>query len=273
MLQNLEEAAAFVRAQCQIEPRIGLILGSGLGGFVDAIEPHAVIPYQEIPHAPSSSVVGHQGRLVLGFTGSVPVIVMQGRVHYYEGYSMEEVLFLPRLLARLGARRVVVTNAAGGVTPDLAAGDLMLISDHVNFFGVNPLRGRNFDDIGVRFPDLTEAYPLRLREIARRVAGEIGLTLKEGVYFGLSGPTYETPAEVRMFRLLGADALGMSTVPEVVSLNHMGLEVLGISCITNMAAGILPQKLDHAEVLETTRRIQKEFVQLIVGLVPELDQL
>jgi purine-nucleoside phosphorylase len=193
---------------------------------------------------------------------------MQGRVHYYEGYSMEEVLFLPRVLARLGAQRIIVTNAAGGVNTSFEAGDLMLISDHVNLFGVNPLRGTNIDELGVRFPDMTDAYTHRLRDRAREVAGRLGISMREGVYFGLSGPTYETPAEIEMYRKLGADAVGMSTVPEVIALSHMGKEILGISCITNMAAGVLPQKLDHREVIDTTTRVQQTFMKLILELIP-----
>jgi purine-nucleoside phosphorylase len=272
MLSRIHEAVSFLESRSQHKPAVGLVLGSGLGSVVDAIKADISIPYSEIPHAPVSSVVGHSGKFVIGHVGDVPVAVMQGRVHYYEGYTMDEVLFLPRVLARLGARKMIVTNAAGGVNTDFDAGDLMLISDHVNLFGVNPLRGANIDELGVRFPDLSDAYSSRLRKIAHEIAKEQGIDLKEGVYFGLSGPTYETPAEIRMYRLLGADAIGMSTVPEVIAFNHMGVEVIGISCITNMAAGVLQQKLTHTEVMETTARVQQTFTSYIVNLVPAIAQ-
>lgn len=270
MLTKINEAVEFIQSRSQSKPQVGLILGSGLGSVVDAIEVDETIPFSEIPHAPVSSVVGHSGKFVLGNVAGVRVAVMQGRVHYYEGHEMEQVLFLPRVLARLGSRRIIVTNAAGGVNTSFVAGDLMLISDHVNLFGTNPLRGQNIDEFGVRFPDLTEAYSSELRAKAHEVAASIGTKLQEGVYFGLSGPTYETPAEIRMYRGLGADAVGMSTVPEVIAFNHMGIEVLGISCITNMAAGVLPQKLTHTEVIETTTRVQETFTKLILGVIPRI---
>lgn len=270
MLNKLSEAVAFLTERSQVVPSVGVVLGSGLGGVVESIDVDEAIPFANIPHAPVSSVTGHSGRLILGRVNGIPVAVMQGRVHYYEGYSMEEVLFLPRVLARLGARRMIVTNAAGSVNTDFTPGDLMLITDHVNLFGVNPLRGANIDELGVRFPDLSDAYSHRLRDIVHRIAKEQKTELKEGVYFGLCGPTYETPAEIRMYRALGADAVGMSTVPEVIAFNHMGVEVVGISCITNMAAGVLKQKLTHAEVMETTARVQQTFTKLILGIIPEV---
>ncbi|MGA7615947.1 MAG: purine-nucleoside phosphorylase [Thermoanaerobaculia bacterium] len=267
MIEKLTEAAELVHSRSKLRPRIGVILGSGLGNVVDALEIETSIPYEEIPHAETSSVVGHSGRLVLGRSGDSAVAVMQGRVHYYEGHSLEDVVFLPRLLARLGAELVIVTNAAGGVNPDFRPGDLMLISDHINFLGVNPLRGANREELGVRFPDMTEAYPAELRRVAREIAEGMGLGLKEGVYIAVSGPSYETPAEIRACRVLGADAVGMSTVPEVIALSHMQVPVLGISCITNMAAGILPRKLTHSEVIETTRRVEREFTGLVLALL------
>lgn len=270
MLMKINEAVAAIKSRCPVEPRVGIILGSGLGSVVTSVKAELTIEFGDIPHAPRSSVVGHHGRLILGHIGNVPVVVMQGRVHFYEGYDMEEVLFLPRVLARLGAERIIVTNAAGGVNTTFTPGELMLIGDHVNLFGVNPLRGMNIDEFGVRFPDMSEAYAPELRAIAKQVAEREQIQLREGVYFGLSGPTYETPAEIRMYRMLGADAVGMSTVPEVIALNHMGKKVLGISCITNMAAGVLPQKLTHAEVLETTARVQETFTRLILALVPAI---
>jgi purine-nucleoside phosphorylase len=270
MIDAINEAVAFIRSRSSLEPQIGVILGSGLGNVVDAIDVEVSIPYGEIPGAKASTVVGHQGRLLLGRAGSVPVAVMQGRVHFYEGYEMAEVMFLARVLGKLGIAKLVVTNAAGGINTSFKAGDLMLISDHINFMGINPLRGPNVEELGVRFPDMSEAYPLALRNLAREVGKEIGVELKEGVYLALSGPTYETPAEIRAFRVLGADAVGMSTAPEVVAASHMGIPVLGISCITNMAAGVLPQKLTHQEVIDTTTRVQKEFTGLVLGVIRKL---
>jgi purine-nucleoside phosphorylase len=267
MVQAITEAIAYVRSKTTIQPQVGVILGSGLGNVVDAIEVDASIPYGEIPGARASTVVGHQGRMILGRAKGVEVAVMQGRVHFYEGYEMEEVMFLSRVLGRLGIKKLIVTNAAGGVNTSFVAGDLMLISDHINFMGVNPLRGPNVEELGVRFPDMSEAYPESLRAIAKDVAASMNLKLQEGVYLALSGPTYETPAEIRAFRVLGADAVGMSTVPEVIAMSHMQIPVLGISCITNMAAGILKQKLTHTEVMETTARVQKEFTGLVLGVL------
>lgn len=268
MIETIQNAVQYVRSKSSLQPEVGVILGSGLGHVVDAIDVEAAIPYGEIPGARASTVMGHQGRLILGRTKNVPVAVMQGRVHFYEGYEMDEVMFLSRVLGRLGIKKLLVTNAAGGVNTSFSAGDLMLISDHINFMGVNPLRGPNVEDLGVRFPDMSEAYPEELRKIAKDVAKNIkGLKLQEGVYLALSGPTYETPAEIRAFRTIGADAVGMSTVPEVIAMSHMGIPVLGISCITNMAAGILKQKLSHQEVMDTTARVQEQFTQLVLGVL------
>ena len=267
MLKPIDEAVAFIRSKSSLQPQVGVILGSGLGNVVDAIDVDTAIGYGDIPGAKASTVLGHQGRLILGHAKGTPVAVMQGRVHYYEGYEMDEVMFLTRVLGRLGIRKLVVTNAAGGVNTSYQPGDLMLISDHINFMGANPLRGRNIDDLGVRFPDMSDAYAESLRAIAKEVAAAQGLKLQEGVYLGLSGPTYETPAEIRAFRTLGADAVGMSTVPEVIAASHMGIPALGISCITNMAAGILKQKLTHQEVIDTTTRVQKEFTDLVLGVL------
>ena len=269
-MKSIDEAVSFIRSRTSVQPSLGIILGSGLGNVVDAIEADVAIPYSEIPGAKASTVVGHQGRMIVGHTGGVPVVVMQGRVHFYEGYEMEEVLFLSRVVGRLGIRQLIVTNAAGGINTSFKPGDLMLISDHINFMGVNPLRGPNVEELGVRFPDMSEAYPQSLRDLARAVAGDLGILVQEGVYLALSGPTYETPAEIRAFRTLGADAVGMSTVPEVIAMSHMNIPVLGISCITNMAAGILKQKLTHSEVMETTARVQKEFTELVLGIVRRL---
>jgi len=270
MIEKIDEAVRYIRGRSTLQPEIGVILGSGLGDVVDAVEIETAIPYAEIPGAKASTVLGHQGRMIFGRANGRRVVVMQGRVHYYEGYEMHEVMFLSRVIGRLGIRQLVVTNAAGGVNTSYVAGDLMLISDHINMMGINPLRGPNLEALGVRFPDMTEAYPESLREIARGVAKEIGLDVKEGVYLALSGPTYETPAEIRAFRVLGADAVGMSTVPEVIAMGHMGIPVLGISCITNMAAGILKQKLTHQEVIDTTMRVQKQFTDLVLGVLKKI---
>ena len=270
MLDRIDAAVAFLRQRTSLQPEIGIILGSGLGGFAQAVEAEAVIPSGEIPGAPVSGVTGHSGRLLLGRVAGVPVAVMQGRVHYYEGFSIEDVIFLPRVLGRLGIRTGIITNAAGGINTSFRAGDLMLISDHLNFFPDNPLRGKNEEQLGARFPDMSEIYPESLRAVARSVAAGQGTELREGVYIGLPGPTYETPAEIRMFRTFGADATGMSTVPEAIVFSHMSIPVLGISCITNMAAGVLPQKLTHAEVLETTARVERTFVALMTAIVGAL---
>lgn len=269
-INAINDAVAFIRSKSSLQPEVGVILGSGLGNVVDAIEIETSIPYGEIPGARASTVAGHQGRMILGRTNGVPVVVMQGRVHFYEGYEMPEVMFLTRVVGRLGIRKLIVTNAAGGINTSFVPGDLMLISDHINLMGMNPLRGPNVDDLGVRFPDMSDAYAEELRGVAKRVAAELGIAVKEGVYLALSGPTYETPAEIRAFRVLGADAVGMSTAPEVIAASHMQIPVVGISCITNMAAGILKQKLTHQEVIDTTARVQKEFTALVLGLLKRL---
>lgn len=267
MIQAINDAVAFIRSKSSIEPEVGVILGSGLGNVVDAIDIDTAIPYGEIPGAKASTVLGHQGRLILGRSGDLPVAIMQGRVHFYEGYEMAEVMFLARVLGKLGIKKMIVTNAAGGINTSYSPGDLMLISDHINLMGMNPLRGPNIDDLGVRFPDMSDAYSESLRAEAKEIAKGMNLKLQEGVYLALSGPTYETPAEIRAFRVLGADAVGMSTAPEVIAASHMQIPVLGISCITNMAAGILKQKLTHQEVMDTTARVQKEFTAFVLALL------
>jgi purine-nucleoside phosphorylase len=263
VLSKVDSAAEFVRRKTKLRPRIAVILGSGLGSFVDSLKVETSIPYGELPHGIRSNVVGHSGRLVVGSVDDVPLYVFQGRVHFYEGHSMEDVAFLSRTAVRLGVSTAIITNAAGAVNTSFRPGDLMLISDHLNLMGANPLIGLNCEELGPRFPDMTAVYPESLRAIARKEAEKLGLHLQEGVYLALSGPTYETPAEVRMLRVLGADATGMSTVPEAIVFSHARIPVLGISCITNMAAGILPQKLHHDEVLETTTRIAREFTALL----------
>ncbi|MDX1584460.1 MAG: purine-nucleoside phosphorylase [Thermoanaerobaculia bacterium] len=270
MLEKIEQSVEFIRERCGQPPQIGIILGSGLGDVVDSLEIDEEIPYAEIPNAPSSGVAGHKGRAVIARHEGVSLVVLQGRVHYYEGWDMDDVVFLARVLGRLGISEAIVTNAAGGINVDFHPGDLMLISDHINLFGANPLRGPNLDPLGARFPDMTESYPERLRLIAKEVAAEKGLEVREGVYVGVQGPSYETPAEIRAFRTLGGDAVGMSTVPEVIALGHMAIPVLGVSCITNMAAGILPRKLTHDEVIETTARVKDDFATLLKGVLSRM---
>ena len=270
MIQAIDEAVAFVRSKSTLQPKVGIVLGSGLGNVVDALDVDAAIPYSEIPGGAASTVWGHSGKMILGRAGDVPVVVLAGRMHFYEGHDMRAVVHLARVAGRLGIKNMVVTNAAGGVNTSFTPGDLMLISDHINLMGGNPLLGPNIDELGPRFPDMSEAYPENLRAMAKEVARDLGLTLKEGVYLALSGPAYETPAEIRMLRTLGADGVGMSTVPEVLAMSHMSIPVLGISCITNMAAGVIKQKLTHQEVMDTTARVQNQFTSLVLGVLKRL---
>ena len=271
-LARIDEAVKFLHAKTSQSPTIGVILGSGLGGFGAALQQPISIPYSEIPHFPASSVIGHSGNLLLGSIGDLPLAVLSGRVHYYEGYGMEQVIFPARVLGRMGVKTVIITNASGGINRSFKPGDLMVITDHINLLGANPLQGPNLDELGVRFPDMSEAYNGELRGLSQRAAESLGIKLQQGVYVAVAGPSYETPAEIEMFHRCGADAVGMSTVPEVIAANHMGMRVLGISCITNMAAGVLPQKLHHAEVLETTARVQREFVALLERIIQLLGQ-
>jgi purine-nucleoside phosphorylase len=270
VLNHIQEAAAYIREQYTAVPEIGLILGSGLGVIADLVENATVIAYDSIPHFPVSTVEGHAGELLLGTIQGKHVLLMKGRFHMYEGYGVDVVSFPVRVMKELGVKILLVTNAAGGVNTSYEVGDLMLIRDHINFTFRNPLIGPNINELGVRFPDMSEAYSRKLRQVAKDVAAEQGIKLQEGVYIGLLGPSYETPAEIRMVRTLGADAVGMSTVAEVVVARHAGIEVLGFSCISNMAAGILDQPLSHAEVMETTERVKPKFLQLILGIVGKL---
>ncbi len=270
---KIQEAVAAVRHRHTQQPLVGLILGSGLGSYAGTLTKRTEIPFTEIPHFPHSTILGHEGRLVLGEAEGVPVAALQGRVHFYEGYSMEQVIFPVRVLGGLGIRRLIVTNAAGGINTGFKVGDLMLITDHINLMGTHPLLGPNIDALGVRFPDMSDAYCAAMRAEALKVAAERGIALQQGIYIGLSGPSYETPAEIRMCRTLGADAVGMSTVPEVIAANHMAIHVLGISCITNMAAGILAAKLSHQEVMDTTARVRETFISLVSGTIPRISSL
>lgn len=265
-----EHAARTIRARTSLEPRVAIILGSGLGGFADEFEDAVAIPYAEIPGFPASTAQGHAGRLVIGRVAQIPVLAMQGRVHYYEGYSLEEVTFPIRTFKLLGIRTLVLTNAAGGIDVELSQGALMVISDHLNLMGANPLRGPNDERFGPRFPDLSEAYSRDLQEALVDEARKLGIEIRRGIYAALPGPSYETPAEIHMLRALGADAVGMSTVPETIVARHMGMNVLGISCITNMAAGISDEPINHDEVIETGRRVRAVFTQLLRGVISRL---
>jgi purine-nucleoside phosphorylase len=273
LLARLDEAARAIRKRRDGAPRVALVLGSGLGSFAENLTDRLAVPYAEIPNFPvSTGVVGHAGELVLGQVGQAPVAVLSGRVHFYEGRPMSDAVFPARVLARLGVKAVVLTNAAGGVRLTFRPGDLMLITDHINGFGTNPLIGPNEESLGPRFPDMSAVYDPALRKLAKQTARELGVPLREGVYLGNSGPSYETPAEIRAYTVIGADAVGMSTVPEAIALRHAGVRVLGISTITNMAAGILPKPLVHAEVLATTKRVGARFVRLLTALVPKIAQ-
>lgn len=265
-----DQAAKFIQKKTKLRPKIALVLGSGLGGFADEFANAVRIPYAKIPHFPRSTAIGHAGQLVLGTVDGVQVVGMQGRVHLYEGYSAKEVSFPMRVFSRMGVQAVILTNAAGGIKQDFTQGRLVLISDHINLQGVNPLLGPNDELCGPRFPDMTHAYDKKFRALAMAEGRRLGINLGEGVYAALSGPCYETPAEIRYLRAIGADLVGMSTVPEVVVARHARMRVLGISCVTNAAAGILDQPLDHQEVLGTTERIKGQFIGLLRAVIPDI---
>ncbi len=266
----IEEAIRFIEGHTSIRPEAGVVLGSGLGAFADELADRVEIPYRDIPGWPGSTAVGHAGKLVLGKLCDANVAVMAGRAHLYEGYTPAQVTYGVRVLGSLGVKAMVFTNAAGGINTELQRGGLVLISDHINLQGCNPLVGPNEDALGPRFPDMSEAYSKQLRGVARQVAAELCVPISEGVYAAMSGPSYETPAEIRYLRIIGADVVGMSTVPEVIVANHMGIRVLGISCVTNMAAGILQQKINHEEVLETGAMVRDTLVRFLRALVPRL---
>ena len=270
MYDRVEASAAMVRSRCSALPETAIVLGSGLGDFAGTLVDAVTMPYGDLPYWPASRVVGHEGQLVIGNVGGTRVAALSGRVHFYEGHDLGTIVFATRVMGRIGVRRLILTNAAGGINTGFAQGALMVIDDHINLLGSNPLVGPNDERFGHRFPDMSEVYSRRLRGIADEAARATGVAVSHGVYVAVHGPSYETPAEIRAFRTMGADAVGMSTVPEAIAARHMGVEVLGISCITNMAAGVLPQPLDHHEVMETARRVRGSFIALLEGIIERL---
>lgn len=267
-------AAKYILGRTKLRPRVGIVLGSGLGDFADELTSATRIPYARIPSFPRSTAVGHAGQLVIGKLngtgGEIPVAAMRGRVHLYEGYPLSEVIFPMRVFARMGIRAVILTNAAGGINRNFGQGALAVLSDHINLQGSNPLIGPNDERFGPRFPDMTHAYSKSFRKFALEAGGKLGMVIHEGVYAALTGPSYETPAEIRYLATIGADLVGMSTVPEVIAARHMGMQVLGISCVTNMAAGILDQPLNHEEVLATGARVKDQFIALLRAVIPSI---
>jgi purine-nucleoside phosphorylase len=268
--KRAEAAAKFIQKKTKLRPKIALVLGSGLGAFADEFENAVRIPYAKIPDFPRSTAIGHAGQLVVGTVEGVDVVGMQGRVHLYEGYSAQDVAFPIRVFSRMGVKAVILTNAAGGIKKDFTQGRLVVISDHINLQGANPLTGPNDELFGPRFPDMSTAYDKKFRELLHAEGRLLGIHLGEGVYAALAGPSYETPAEIRYLRSIGADLVGMSTVPEVIAARHSGMRVLGISCVTNAAAGVLDQPLNHNEVLETAERIKGQFIGLLRGVIPDI---
>ncbi len=268
--ERAEAAASLISAKSNLRPKIALVLGSGLGAFADEFGNATKIPYAEIPYFPKSTAIGHAGQLIIGTVGDIPIAGMQGRVHLYEGYSVKEVAFPIRVFSRMGVKAVILTNAAGGIKREFTQGELVVIKDHINLQGVSPLTGENDERFGPRFPDMTVAYDRRFREMTVGEGNRNRIGLYEGVYAALPGPSYETPAEIRYLRTIGADLVGMSTVPEVIAARHCGMRVLGISCVTNAAAGILDKPLDHKEVLETGERVRGQFIALLKTLIPRI---
>jgi purine-nucleoside phosphorylase len=270
LFERVEQAAAMLRGRCGAPPEIAVVLGSGIGSFADVVTNAVVTNYGDIPHWPAASIVGHVGRLVTGTIAGKRVAVLSGRAHAYEGHDLATVVFATRVMGRLGVTQIILTNASGGINAAFTAGSLMIIDDHINLQGASPLAGSNDDRLGPRFPDMSEVYSARLRGIADAVARDRGILVVHGVYVCLPGPNYETPAEVRFLRTIGADAVGMSTVPEAIAARHMGIEVLGVSCIANMAAGVFPDPLKHDDILETTSRAHGAFVSLLEGVIERL---
>jgi purine-nucleoside phosphorylase len=261
--QALQESLKFIREKSSLKPEVGIVLGSGLGTFAREIQTEVSIPFREIPHFVSPTIEGHSGNLILGKMSGKSVVALQGRIHYYEGHSMDTVVLPTRLMALMGAQSLILTNSAGGLADGMAAGDFMIIEDHINLMGANPLMGPNMKELGPRFPDMTEAYDVSLRNKLMQICSDLKIRYHKGIYAGMSGPTYETPAEVRMLKQLGCSAVGMSTVPECIAANHLGMRVVALSCITNLAAGISQQKLNHEEVTETARRVESHFSEVL----------
>lgn len=270
LYERIMDAVGFIKKNYPLVPRVGVVLGSGLGKFADSVAEQTVLAYADIPHFKAAGVAGHAGRLVLGKIGPLPVAVLQGRIHYYEGHDIGDVVFPVRVLAKLGIRSLLLTNAAGGINREWRPGDLMVIRDHINLMGINPLRGANDERLGPRFPDMSAVYDPAFQDIIAAALSENGRPARRGVYLALGGPSYETPAEIRMLATLGADAVGMSTVPEALCARHMGLRVAGISCITNLAAGLSAQPLSHQEVTETGERVKNDFIRLLNLVIPRL---
>lgn len=270
MLEQLNETINFIKEKTSIEPRVGITLGSGLSSFAELVDVDAAIPYKDIPHFAPSSVEGHPGQMVIGKLENVPVIILQGRIHFYEGHSMQQVVYPTRVLGKLGIETLIVTNAAGGTNPKMLPGDFMIIKDHINLTGNNPLIGKNIDELGPRFPDMTDPYDSTLRQKLTQILTNKNLRFHEGVYCGVLGPTYETAAEVQFIHKIGGSAVGMSTVPEVIAARHMGLKVCGISCISNLATGISNQKITHDEVKEVAKRVESDFKAFLGEFVQEL---
>lgn len=272
LYEKVLEAKNYIEKNVSDKPKIGLILGSGLGTLGDEVDNKTVIEYENIPNFPVSTVKGHKGRFVFGKLEGSDVVVMQGRFHFYEGYGMQQVVFPVLVMKSLGVEKLIITNAAGGINTDFNAGDLMLIKDHINFMGDNSLIGENIESFGPRFPDMSNAYTKNLIDMAKSICEQNDIKIKEGVYISMTGPAYETPAEIKMARIMGADAVGMSTVPEVIAANHAGMEVLGVSCITNMAAGVLDIPLSHAQVIETAEAVKENFTKLIRLVIKNIDK-
>lgn len=270
LIEKLEQTTSYLLAQTKIKPQIGVILGSGLGAFASQIKIDKAIDYKDIPHFPVPTIEGHSGKMIFGMVERTPVVCLQGRIHFYEGHPMSSVVYPMRTLARLGIHSALITNAAGGLNPNMQPGDFMIIEDHINLMGTNPLIGPNEVQLGARFPDMTEAYSIALRDRLAQVLTKHKVPFHRGIYCALSGPTYETPAEVRHLQIIGGSAVGMSTVPEVIVANHMGIKVCGVSCITNQAAGIAKQKLSHSEVTETAQRVEAQFTAVVKDFITSL---
>lgn len=272
LLGRLRESTDFIRARTQIRPRIGITLGSGLSGFADRIEVESTIAYQDIPHFAPPSVDGHPGEIVFGKVKNLPIVILRGRIHYYEGHSLDQVVYPTRVIAQMGIQKLILTNAAGGLDPEMRPGDFMVIDDHINLTGNNPLIGPNITELGLRFPDMTEAYDAKISEAAVETFVKLGIRHSRGVYCGVSGPTYETAAEVRYLQKIGGHAVGMSTVPETIAAKHMGLRVCGISCISNLATGISKSPITHDEVKETTARVEADFGKFLMAYLERIGQ-